>query len=67
MSRQTYLCNRACKGSPFVPGVVYVVSPGPRDCLTSFRRKGTESTLHYPKQWADELIRREVMIIYKFN
>lgn len=61
-SRNQYLCNATCKGSPFVPGVVYVMTPGPRDNLTTFREVGRGSVLHYPKVWADELIRREILL-----
>ena len=61
-----YLCNAPAKGSPFIPGVVYNVSPGPRECLTTFRARGTGSELHYPRAWAELLIRREVLINVKY-
>ena len=61
-SRNQYLCNATCKGSPFVPGVVYVVTPGPRECLTTFREVGRQSVLHYPRAWTDQLIQREILI-----
>lgn len=64
--KAVYMCAGSCKGSPFVPGVLYVVSEGPRMDLTTFREKGKGSELHYPRAWAESLIRRDILINHKY-